>query len=72
MLSLSISPSFSVYDQEGVYHGLAVGPKYRVNERFSISYIMDYNHKLNDIGFAGIQNSDVIIGRRNREIYKMI
>jgi hypothetical protein len=29
---------------------------------------MDYNHKLNDIGFAGIQNSDVIIGRRNREI----
>jgi hypothetical protein len=38
----------------------------------SISYIMDYNHKLNDIGFAGIQNSDVIIGRRNREIYKMI
>jgi hypothetical protein len=31
---------------------------------------MDYNHKLNDIGFAGIQNSDVIIGRRNRDFTK--
>jgi hypothetical protein len=67
--TFDFTPSFSVYDQEGrTNYGLAVGPKYRVNERFSVSYIMDYNHKLNDIGFAGIQNSNVIIGRRNREI----
>jgi hypothetical protein len=67
--TFDFTPSFSVYDQEGrTNYGLAVGPKYRVNESFSVSYIMDYNHKLNDIGFAGIQNSNVIIGRRNREI----
>lgn len=67
--TFDFTPSFTMYDQEGrSNYGLAVGPKYRVNERFSVSYIMDYNHKLNDIGFAGIQNSDVIIGRRNREI----
>ena len=67
--TFDFTPSFAVYDQEGrSNYGLAIGPKYRVNERFSVSYIMDYNHKLNDIGFAGIQNSNVIIGRRNREI----
>lgn len=67
--TFDFTPSFAVYDQDGrSNYGLAIGPKYRINDRFSVSYIMDYVHKLNDIGFAGIQNSNVIIGRRNREI----
>jgi hypothetical protein len=33
--TFDFTPSFSVYDQEGrSNYGLAVGPKYRVNERF--------------------------------------
>ena len=69
--TFDFTPSFAKFDQEGrSNYGIAIGPKYRVNDRFSIMYILDYLHKTNDIGFAGFQNSDVIIGRRDRAIFQ--
>lgn len=67
--TFDFTPSFAKYNQAGrVNYGIAIGPKYRVNDKFSILFVLDYIHKKNDIGWAGFENSDIIIGKRNREI----
>lgn len=67
--TFDFTPSFTKYDQSGrMNYGLAIGPKYRVNDKFSILLVIDYLHKKNDIGWVGFENSDIILGERNREI----
>jgi hypothetical protein len=61
--------NFAKFDQEGrSNYGIAVAPKYRFNDKFSIYLIIDYNNKTNDLGWVGFESSDIIIGKRNREI----
>ncbi|MEZ7497565.1 DUF5916 domain-containing protein [Flavobacterium sp. Arc3] len=67
--TFDFTQSFTKYDQEGRYiYGIAIGPKYRVNDKFSIYLVADYTHKINDLGWVGFEKSDIIIGKRNREI----
>lgn len=44
------------------------GVKYRFNDRFSLSYNFEYTKMLNDRGWVGFENDDIIFGERNREI----
>ena len=67
--TFDFTPSFTKYDQAGrINYGLAIGPKYRVNDKFSVLLVIDYLHKKNDIGWVDFENSDIIIANRNREI----
>ena len=44
------------------------GAKYRFNDRFSLSYNFEYTRMVNDRGWVGFDNDDIIFGERNREI----
>ncbi|WP_395049078.1 DUF5916 domain-containing protein [Flavobacterium sp.] len=44
------------------------GIKYRFNDKFSLSYNFQYTRKVNDRGWVGFDNTDIIFGERNREI----
>jgi hypothetical protein len=44
------------------------GIKYRFNDKFSLSYNFQYTRKVNDRGWVGFDNNDIIFGERNREI----
>ena len=44
------------------------GAKYRFNDRFSLSYNLEYTRMANDRGWVGFDNDDIIFGERNREI----
>ncbi|KIA87411.1 DUF5916 domain-containing protein [Flavobacterium sp. AED] len=67
--TFDFTPSFTLYDQEGrITYGLAVGPKYRFNDKFSLSYILDYTRKTNDRGWVDQDNTGIIFAERNREI----
>ncbi|MBG6110295.1 hypothetical protein IWX84_001163 [Flavobacterium sp. CG_9.10] len=61
--------SFKKYDQkERCNYGIAVGPKYRFNDKFSLFYVLDYTNKKNDIGWVAFDNAGIIFAERNREI----
>jgi hypothetical protein len=69
MLSFDFTLSYAKFDQEGrSNYGIAVAPKYRVNDKFSIYLIIDYTNKTNDLGW--VESSDIIIGKRNRNTAK--
>lgn len=44
------------------------GAKYRFNDKFSLSYNFEYTRMVNDRGWVGFDNTDIIFGERNREI----
>jgi len=44
------------------------GVKNRFNNRFSLSYNFEYTRMVNDRGWVGFDNNDIIFGERNREI----
>ncbi len=44
------------------------GLKYRFSDRFSLSYNFQYTHKINDRGWVGFDNNDIVFAERNREI----
>ncbi|MBA4277741.1 DUF5916 domain-containing protein [Flavobacterium sp.] len=44
------------------------GTKYRFSDKFSLSYNFEYTRMVNDRGWVGFDNTDVIFGERNREI----
>jgi hypothetical protein len=44
------------------------GVKYRFNTKFSLAYDFQYTHKINDRGWVGFDNTDIILGNRDREI----
>jgi hypothetical protein len=67
--TFDFTPSFTIYDQDGrITYGLAVGPKYRFNDKFSLSYVLDYTRKKNDRGWVAFDNAGIIFAERNREI----
>jgi len=67
--TFDFSPSFILYDQDGRFnYGLALGPKYRFNDQFSLSYVLDYTRKNNDRGWVAFDNAGIIFAERNREI----
>ncbi len=51
-----------------ITYGLALGPKYRFNDKFSLSYVLDYTRKKNDRGWVAFDNAEIIFAERNREI----
>jgi hypothetical protein len=44
------------------------GVKYRFNDKFSLAYDFQYTHKLNDKGWVGFDSTEIIFGKRDREI----
>lgn len=44
------------------------GVKYIVNNKLSLDYSSQYTRKVNDRGWVGFDNNDIIFGERNREI----
>lgn len=44
------------------------GIKYRFSDKFSLSYNFQYSHLINDRGWVGFNNDDIIFAERNREI----
>jgi len=44
------------------------GIKYRFSDKFSLSYNVLYTRKVNDRGWVGFNNTDIIFAERNREI----
>ena len=44
------------------------GVRYRFNDRFSLSYNFQYTRKVNDRGWVGFENDDIVFAERNREI----
>ena len=44
------------------------GIKYRFNDKLSLSYNVLYTRKVNDRGWVGFDNDDIIFAERNREI----
>ncbi len=45
------------------------GLRYRFSDRFSLSYNFQYTHKINDRGWVGFDNNDIVFAERNREIW---
>ncbi|OYX84324.1 MAG: hydrolase [Flavobacteriales bacterium 32-34-25] len=70
-LNLDINFSGIKYDEKGrsTYNILA-GPKYRFNNKFSLSYYIDYTKHNNDLGWVANDNSDIIFAKRNVEIFQ--
>ncbi|MFE3870021.1 DUF5916 domain-containing protein [Flavobacterium sp. ZS1P70] len=67
--TFDFTPSFTKYDQNGrITYGLALGPKYRFNDQFSLSYVLDYTRKKNDRGWVAFDDAGIIFAERNREI----
>jgi hypothetical protein len=67
--TFDFTPSFAIYDQDGrITYGLALGPKYRFNDKLSLSYVLDYTRKKNDIGWVAFDNAGIIFAERNREV----
>jgi hypothetical protein len=67
--TFDFTQSITKFDEEGrANYGIAVGPKYRMNDKFSLYLVVDYTIKKNDIGWVDFENSDIIFGKRDREI----
>lgn len=67
--TFDFTPSIAVYDQDDrITYGLAVGPKYRFNDKFSLYFVMDYSKRKNDRGWVGFDDTGIVIGQRDREI----
>ncbi|MFV7234511.1 DUF5916 domain-containing protein [Flavobacterium sp. ZB4R12] len=67
--TFDFTPSFTIYDQDDrITYGLALGPKYRFNDKFSLFYVLDYTRKKNDRGWVAFDNMGIIFAERNREI----
>ena len=67
--TFDFTPSFTKYDQDGrITYGLALGPKYRFNDQFSLSFVLDYTRKKNDRGWVAFDDAGIIFAQRNREI----
>lgn len=67
--TFDFTPSIAVFDQnDRITYGIAVGPKYRFNDKFSLYLVMDYSKKKNDRGWVGFDDTGIVIGQRDREI----
>lgn len=67
--TFDFAPTFTKYDQDGrITYELALGPKYRFNDQFSLAYVLDYTRKKNDRGWVAFDDAGIIFAQRNREI----
>ena len=55
-------------ENQRVVYFVNSGVKYRFNDKLSIDYSAQYTRKVNDRGWVGYDNSNIIFGERNREI----
>ena len=44
----------------------AIGPRYRVNNNFTLGFSSEYNTQFDDTGFVNLLDDDIIFGQRNR------
>ncbi|WP_075344410.1 DUF5916 domain-containing protein [Tenacibaculum agarivorans] len=52
-------------------YGFGLTPRYRFNDRFSLTYSFEYNQVDNDLGYVDeLDNGDIIFGERNRSTYE--
>lgn len=64
-----IEGSVEKFDEEGRNtYRLLGGVRYRFNDRFSLAYNFQYTRRVNDRGWVGFENDDIIFAERNREI----
>jgi hypothetical protein len=64
-----IEASVEKFDEENRNtYALYGGIKYRFNDKLSLSYNFQYTRKVNDRGWVGFDNDDIIFAERNREI----
>ena len=65
-----VEASIEKFDEENRNtYTLNGGVKYRFSDKFSLSYNVYYTRKVNDRGWVGFDNNDIIFGERNREIW---
>lgn len=68
--AVDINPYIThVINQNRYEAGINVSPRYRFNDKFSLSYSFDYFKQQNDIGFIDFEGSNIIFARRNRDTY---
>ena len=64
--ALDINPYFTIFNEANRQSlGIDVGPRYRFNDKFSLSYNFGYTTNKNDIGRIAASGSDIIFARRN-------
>ncbi|TDE47151.1 hydrolase [Flavobacterium rhamnosiphilum] len=67
--SIVLQPSFTKFNEKGrANYGFYISPKYRFNDKLSISYTLDYIKKNNDRGLVDFDDTGAIFAERNREI----
>ncbi len=68
--AVDINPYIThVIKQNRFEAGINISPRYRFNDKFSLSYSFDYFRQQNDIGFIDFEDSNIIFARRNRDTY---
>lgn len=68
-LTFDITPSFVKYDEANRFtYRIYAGPKYRFNDKFSLSFYTDYSKERNNIGWLESTDSEIVFARRDREI----
>jgi hypothetical protein len=68
-LTIDATISTTKFDEDGrANYGFAIRPKYRFNDKLSVQYTLDYNHKTNDRGWVGFTDTDIIFAEREREV----
>ncbi|OSY88397.1 hypothetical protein WH52_06455 [Tenacibaculum holothuriorum] len=50
-------------------YGFRIGPRYRFNNQFSVSYAFRFNNTDDDLGYVDKVNGDIIFGQRDRRTY---
>jgi hypothetical protein len=64
-----IESNMMKYDEKNrVTYFLNSGVKYRFSDKFSLDYSSQYTRKINDRGWVGFDNNNIIFAERNREI----
>jgi len=68
--AVDINPYIThVINQNRYEAGINISPRYRFNDKFSLTYSFDYFKQQNDIGFIDFEGSNIIFARRNRDTY---
>lgn len=59
-----------LYDESGRdWHVMETSVRYRVSDHFYVKYGLDYDLRRNDIGYAGSDDENIYMGRRNRKTF---
>ena len=66
--TIVLQPSVTISNEKdrNVY-GLYISPKYRFNDRFSLTYVLEYFNKTNDRGWVDTDKNGIFFAERTRE-----